>query len=132
MAKVFYVGKVVLKSTFSQLAEKVDKAKVRSRGPNHLGQLKDEKTIRLGKVDPEQLSKRLEQAVKLIETGKVPKAVTSAPEKVEKATLSHLKGDLTKAKKKIEALEKELEETKAKFPSADPVKDDSVKAGSGE
>ena len=112
--KVFVTGKVELKSTFSQLAEPVDKSKVRSRGPNNLGQLKSGKIIRLGKVEQEDLNKRLDAAVRILETGKVPKSVKAAPQKVTDATLSNVKGQLTKAKKKIEVLEKELKELKAK------------------
>lgn len=129
MAKVFVTGKVILKSTFSQLADKVDKVKVRSRGPNHIGQLRSEKVVRLGKIEPDVLNKRLSIAQSVLETGKVPKSVKAAPAKVTDATLAKAKGDLTKANKKLEAerkkvaeLEKEVKELKEKMPSSDPVK----------
>lgn len=110
--KVFVTGKVELKSTFSQLAEPVNKSEVRSRGPNNLGQLKSMKTVHLGKIEQEDLNKRWDGALKILETGKVPEAVKSAPGKVVDATVAQLKGQLTKAKKKIETLEQKLSEAK--------------------
>lgn len=110
--KVYLSGKVEVKTTFSRVADPVDKAKVRARGPNLIGQLKDFATIRLGKIEREDLTKRVEAAKKILETGKVPAAAKGGSPVTKDATLAKAKGDLTKAKKKIEVLEKELEELK--------------------
>jgi len=70
--KVFLTGKVELKTTFSQLSEPVDKKKVRSRGPNQIGQLKTTSVVLMGKVPKEEVVRRLAIAKKVLETGNVP------------------------------------------------------------
>ena len=128
--KVYLSGKVVISSTFSQIAEPVDKSKVRSRGPKHLGQAKETKVVRLGKVDQEALGDRLLNAEKLLQTGKVPAKLREESPKVTNATIAKAKGDLTKAnnklaaeKEKVAKLEKEvadLKEELAKVPKETP------------
>lgn len=125
--KTYLSGKVEIKTTFSRKAEPVDKTKVRSRGPNLLGQQKETKIIRLGHIDVDELNTRMSAAFKVLETGKVPKAVKAAPQKVVDATLSKAKGDLTKANNKLKAerekvveLEKKVKELEAKIPTATP------------
>ena len=70
---------------------------------------------------------RLDAVEGILTTGKVPAALKGGSPKVKDATLAKAKGDLTKAKKKIEELKKELADTLAKMPSADPV----MKEGNG-
>jgi len=113
MAKdIVITGKVEIKATFARVAEPVNKEKVRSRGPNEIGQLKDFAIIRLGRIERDEFIKRFEAAKGVLETGKVPVAAKGGSPKVKDATLAKAKGDLTKAKKKIAELEEEIDNLK--------------------
>jgi hypothetical protein len=105
----YLTGKVDIKATLSQLRDPAE-AKLRSRGPRQIGQLKRDISVRIGKVSIDEVVKRLDAAESILTTGKVPAEAKA-------------KDDLTKANKKIEELKKELEETKAMIPTANPVKE---------
>ena len=82
--KSFVTGSVIIKGTFSQLRDPVDKKEVRSRGPGQIGQSKPSATVRLGRIGMNELTRRLAMAVRVLETGK-------GPAKGEDANLAKLK-----------------------------------------
>ncbi len=81
--KTHLTGSLTIHGTFSQLREPVDKAKVRSRGPGQIGQSKPSATVRLGRIGVDELKKRFDLAVRVLETGK-------GPAKGEDANLAEL------------------------------------------
>lgn len=101
----FLSGKVEIKVTLSQLRDPGQ-----AKGPRQIGQLKRTIIVPIGKVKREQVIKRLDAAEKVLSTGRVPAAAKGGAPATSNATLAKAKGDLTKAKKKIEALKKELAE----------------------
>jgi hypothetical protein len=121
--KALITGKVEIKFTYTRVADPVDKSKVKSRGPNEIGQAKDITILRLGRIEEDDFRKRLKAIKNVLKTGKVPAEMKGGSPKVKDATLSKAKGDLTKANKKIAELEAELkkvdtekEERKEKDP----------------
>ena len=122
----YLTGKVDIKATLSQLRDPADD-QLHSRGPKQIGQLKRDISVRIGKVSREEVVKRLDAVEGILTTGKVPAEMKGGAPKTKDATLAKAKGDLTKANKKIEELKKELADTLAKMPSADPV----MKEGNG-
>lgn len=118
----YLIGKVDILATMSQLRDPAE-----AKGPRQIGQLKRNISVRVGPVSREDIVARLDAVEGILTTGKVPAALKGGSPKVKDATLAKAKGDLTKAKKKIEELKKELADTLAKMPSADPV----MKEGNG-
>jgi len=70
-AKAHLSAKVELKVTASQLRGPVDKAKVRSRGPGHIGQMKDSSVVHLGNIAQDELAKRMKWAKQVLQTGRM-------------------------------------------------------------
>ena len=63
-----YVAEIDLKTTFAELVP----AKKKGRPPKQVGQGRNRKHIRLHDVTQDELKKRLDAAVKILETGKLP------------------------------------------------------------
>ena len=99
--KSFVTGSVIIKGTFSQLRDPVDKKEVRSRGPGQIGQSKPSATVRLGRIGMNELTRRLAMAVRVLETGK-------GPAKGEDANLAKLK----EVQEELQGMRKELHGTK--------------------
>lgn len=110
-------GKVELKVTLSQLRSPGG-AKLHRRGPGQIGQMKHTIPVRIGKVKQEEMSKRLDLAVSILNTGKVPAEAKGGSSKTKDATIKGrekaLQKELDKALARIEELEAYAK------PDADP------------
>jgi len=103
----YLTGKVDIKATLSQLRNPAE-AKLHSRGPRQIGQVKRDISVRVGKVSRDQIVKRLDAAEAILTTGKIPAALKGGAPKVKDATLAKAKGDLTKANNKLEEAKQDL------------------------
>lgn len=108
-AKPHLSAKVELKLTASQLRGNVDKKKVRSRGPGHIGQMKDSHTVHLGDISQAELAKRMKQAIQVLNTGKV----TGTPAVAETMRKDTSKKEVTKSKPAAPAPKKKEEKKDA-------------------
>lgn len=97
-------GKVEIKATLSQLRQPAA-AKLHSRGPKQLGQLKKTITVRIGKVRQEEMGKRLDLAESILNTGKVPASVKGGSAKTAKDTDNGRAAAQDMAKLALEKLE---------------------------
>lgn len=110
--KAHLSARIELKVTASQLRGKVDKVKVRSRGPGHIGQLKHSDTIHLGNISQSELTKRLKMAVQVLNTGKA----TGSPKEPETMRGDTSKKEVTKSKPGTKAPKKKEVKTDPEKP----------------
>lgn len=116
---------IMEKKVKTEVSARVDLLLVAAQkvGSRQTGQFKKNQSVRLNGLSQVEALDRYDKAIAVLTGGAVTDKAVKTPVKVTNATLAKAKGDLTKAKNKIAALEKELAETKAKIPSASPVKE---------
>lgn len=72
VAPVLISGKVEIKGVVTSVRPKVDKKKVKSRGPGQVGQARIKEAIGVNGITGAELAKRVARAASIIATGKEP------------------------------------------------------------